>query len=144
MWGWRWKTILTVLLFSPRNNTLSQNKDLASFVFTWPWALFLGTFSAGNYMFRVNRRNTRTRCKVCSNLTIKTPEWHHCHFAVVFLLRVRIKRIAIAKCNLFFHYRHAKEISFYYFRDTNFVQNSKKRKFHLYCWDYVRKVNDDV
>ena len=101
MWGWRWKTILTVLLFSPRNNTLSQNKDLASFVFTWAWALFLGTFSAGNYMFRVNRRNTRTRCKLCSNLTIKTPEWHHCHFAVVFLLRVRIKRIAIAKCNYF-------------------------------------------
>ena len=25
-------------------------------------------------MFKVNNRNTRTRCEICSNLTIKTPE----------------------------------------------------------------------
>ena len=31
-------------------------------------------FSFGNYMFKVNNRNTRTRCKICSKLTIKTPE----------------------------------------------------------------------
>ena len=29
---------------------------------------------AGNYMFKVNNRNTRTRCEICSKLTIKTPE----------------------------------------------------------------------
>ena len=29
---------------------------------------------AGNYMFQVNNRNTRARCEICSNLTIKTPE----------------------------------------------------------------------
>ena len=28
----------------------------------------------GNYMFKVNNRNTRTRCEICSMLTIKTPE----------------------------------------------------------------------
>ena len=27
--------------------------------------------SAGNYMFKVNNRNTRTRCEICSKLTIK-------------------------------------------------------------------------
>ena len=32
--------------------------------------------------------------------------------------RVRIKCIAITKCDQFFNYRNAKEISFYYFRDT--------------------------
>ena len=32
--------------------------------------------------------------------------------------RVWIKHIAIAKCDLFFHYRDAKEISFYYFLDA--------------------------
>ena len=32
--------------------------------------------------------------------------------------RVRVKRIAITKCNLFFHYCDSKEISFDYFRDT--------------------------
>ena len=29
---------------------------------------------ASNYMFKVNNRNTRTRCQICSKLTIKTPE----------------------------------------------------------------------
>ena len=29
---------------------------------------------AGNYMFKVGNRNTRTRCEICSKLTIKTPE----------------------------------------------------------------------
>ena len=29
---------------------------------------------AGNYMFKVNNRNTRTRCEICLKLTIKTPE----------------------------------------------------------------------
>ena len=28
----------------------------------------------GNYMFKVYNRNTRTRCEICSKLTIKTPE----------------------------------------------------------------------
>ena len=32
------------------------------------------TNSASNYMFKVNNRNTRTRCEICSKLTIKTPE----------------------------------------------------------------------
>ena len=26
---------------------------------------------AGNYMFKVNNRNTRTSCEICSKLTIK-------------------------------------------------------------------------
>ena len=30
----------------------------------------------GNYMFKVNNRNTKTRCKICSKLTIKTPGGH--------------------------------------------------------------------
>ena len=29
---------------------------------------------AGNYMFKVNNKNTRKRCEICSKLTIKTPE----------------------------------------------------------------------
>ena len=28
----------------------------------------------GIYLFKVNNRNTRTRCQICSKLTIKTPE----------------------------------------------------------------------
>ena len=33
---------------------------------------------AGYYMFKVNNRNTRTSCEICSKLTIKTPE--RCHW----------------------------------------------------------------
>ena len=31
---------------------------------------------ANIYLFKVNNRNTRTRCEICSKLTIKTPERH--------------------------------------------------------------------
>ena len=39
---------------------------------------------------------------------------------------VRIKRTAIAKYDLFFHYRDGKEISFYYFRDTKLCAKHEK------------------
>ena len=29
-------------------------------------------------MFKVNNRNTRTRCEICSKLTIKRPERRYC------------------------------------------------------------------
>ena len=31
-------------------------------------------YPTGNYMFKVNNKNTRTRGEICSKLTIKTPE----------------------------------------------------------------------
>ena len=34
-------------------------------------------YPAGIYLFKVNNRNTRTRCVICSKLTIKTPERRH-------------------------------------------------------------------
>ena len=54
---------------------------------------------AGNYKFKVNNRNTRTRYEICSKLTIKIPERrrrrsgisivnfeHISHLALLFLL----------------------------------------------------------
>ena len=55
---------------------------------------------AGIYLLKVNIRNIRTRCEICSKLTIKTPEQrqrcrsgvlidnfeHVSHFVLVFLL----------------------------------------------------------
>ena len=55
---------------------------------------------AGIYLFKVDNGNTRTRCEICSKLTIKTPErrdWrrssvcivnfeHISHLVLVFLL----------------------------------------------------------
>ena len=31
---------------------------------------------ASIYLFKVNNRNTRKRCEMCSKVTIKTPKWH--------------------------------------------------------------------
>ena len=41
---------------------------------------------AGNYMFKVNNRNNRTRCEICSKLTIKTPERRHWRRSDVFIV----------------------------------------------------------
>ena len=64
----------------------SETADLFTFtkkIFIFCAMLVLGiggtynpliSLPAGNYMFKVNNRNTRTRCEICSKLTIKTPE----------------------------------------------------------------------
>ena len=44
------------------------------------------SFPVGNCMFRINNRNTRTRCEICSKLTIKTPAWHECRLSGVFIV----------------------------------------------------------
>ena len=41
---------------------------------------------ASIYMFKVNNRNNRTKCKTCSELTINTPEQPHCHYSGVFII----------------------------------------------------------
>ena len=37
-----------------------------------PWAYKIDL--AGNYILKVNNRNTRTTCEICSDSTLKTPE----------------------------------------------------------------------
>ena len=57
------------------------------------------TFPVGNHMFKVNNKNTGTRCEICSKLTIKTTErrewrrsgvfianFEHISYLVLFLL----------------------------------------------------------
>ena len=42
------------------------------------------------YLFKVNKRNTRTMCEVCSKLTIKTPErlqWRQWRRSCVFIVK---------------------------------------------------------
>ena len=45
-----------------------------------------GHFPAGNYMFELNNRSTRTRCEICSKLRIKTPERPHWRSSCVFIV----------------------------------------------------------
>ena len=44
---------------------------------------------AGNYMFKVNNRNTRRRCEICLKLTIKTPERRHWRRSGVFIVNFK-------------------------------------------------------
>ena len=39
---------------------------------------------ANIYLFKVNNTNTRKRCKICSKLTIKTPERRHGTYFTLF------------------------------------------------------------
>ena len=41
---------------------------------------------ASIYLFKVNNRNTRARCEICSKLTIKTPERRHWRRSGVFIV----------------------------------------------------------
>ena len=47
------------------------------------------TNPAGNYMFKVNNRNTRTRCDICSKLTIKIPERRHWRPSGIFIVKFK-------------------------------------------------------
>ena len=47
---------------------------------------------ANIYLFKVNNRNTRKRCDICSKLTIKTPEQRHWRRSDVFI--VNFERIS--------------------------------------------------
>ena len=40
---------------------------------------------AGIYSLKVNNRNNRTGCEICSKLTVKTPERRHWHRSGVFV-----------------------------------------------------------
>ena len=37
-------------------------------------------------LLKVNNRNTRTRCEICSKLTIKMPERFHCRRSDIFIV----------------------------------------------------------
>ena len=37
----------------------------------------MGQFPVGIYLTRASNKNTRTRCEICSKLTIKAPKRHH-------------------------------------------------------------------
>ena len=41
-------------------------------------------YPVSNYMFKVNNRNTRSSCEICSKLTIKTPGRRHWLFIINF------------------------------------------------------------
>ena len=51
------------------------------------WTLSSKCFPAIIYLFKINNRNTRKRCEICSKLTtMKTLEWRHWRHSGVFIV----------------------------------------------------------
>ena len=62
--------------------------------------------SASIYLLKVNNRNTSTRCKKCSKLTIKTPERHHCRWRCSGVFIVNFKHISHLVLVFFVNFEH--------------------------------------
>ena len=58
-----------------------------------------GPNPVGIYLLKVNNRDTKTRCEICSKLTIKTPERRHLYRSGVFI--VNFEHI-FTPCPIFF------------------------------------------
>ena len=54
--------------------SLLYDRDWQGEVFNVMKIYHLGPNPVGIYLLKVNNRNTRTRCEICSKLTMKTPE----------------------------------------------------------------------
>ena len=48
----------------------------------------LDLLAIDNNMLKFNKRNTRTKCEICSELTIKTPERCQCRRSSVFVVNL--------------------------------------------------------
>ena len=47
------------------------------FIATFEHIIINTNYPVNIYLFKLNNRNSRKRCEMCSKLTIKTPERHH-------------------------------------------------------------------
>ena len=85
------------------NGSANAVLKLVSYIFIWHFLVILRHYRAGIYLLKVNNRSTKTKCEICSNLTIKTPErrWgrsvvfivnfeHISHLSLVFLLTLNM------------------------------------------------------
>ena len=67
------------------------SRNLINTFINWSWSnhsevfLKIALNPAVSYMFKVNNRNTRTRCEICSKLTINIPEQRHWRRSGIFI-----------------------------------------------------------
>ena len=78
-----WELIHTIPTFITRFSAVSFQQFI---IFCEESLLSFISKPAGNYMFKVNNRNPRTRSGICSKLTIKTPERRHWRRSGVFIV----------------------------------------------------------
>ena len=109
---------------------------------------------AGIYLLKVNNRNTRTRCEICSKLTIKTSERCKWHLSGIFTLNFEhISHLALvfllATLNMYLlRYRilHYKNVQ--WFNKTGLRRNNitverildKPKKLNVKVKDFMAKL----
>ena len=74
------------------HNSVDTNLESISIKYYKYLQHFKATFTnnlANIYLFKVNNRNTRKRCEICSKLTIKISERYHWHESGVFTVNFR-------------------------------------------------------
>ena len=74
--------LMSLLLILRRFNT-----KVSRFKFKHAGACGIGN-PAGIYLLEVNKRNTRTRCEICSKLTIKIPERRQWRYSGIFIVNL--------------------------------------------------------
>ena len=68
-----------------------QHICLINFYLIIAWIFCTPNYFPGNiYLFKINNKNTRKRCEICSELTIKTPEWRHWRRSGVFIVNFEL------------------------------------------------------
>ena len=75
-------------------------------------------------MFKVNNRNTRKRCEICSKLTVKTPEQRYWHLFSVSI--VDFKQVNLSWVESFYNIKFAapsSAFSFSYLESLNLRAN---------------------
>ena len=45
------------------------------------------SYAAGTYLLKVNNKNTRASCEICSKLTMETLERRHWHHSGIFIVK---------------------------------------------------------
>ena len=63
----------------PRSSFLNKKTDIV-------FRILIQNFLADFYLFKVNKKDTRKTCQICSKLTMKTPERRHLHRSGVFIV----------------------------------------------------------
>ena len=125
-----WKSIkqMTIRIYSFRweyNNIISAKWMYLNCHLFCPFAMF---FPENIYLFKVQNRNTRISCKLCSKLTIRTPEWGHWHlFGILIVNFVHILHLSLVFL--------LKTLSIYLLAGLlNVINHTKVAFVFCFCW----------
>ena len=94
-------------IYSPVSKNICSTKILSKKYFLHTLRRFTETeifkqviFPAGIYLLKVNNKNTRTRCEICSKLSIKTSERWQWDFSYLILEETHFQVVPCQEVNL--------------------------------------------